>query len=143
MDRRTDVTFGTVAASSLQGGRLDLEAPDNRAGEGGKSLGGGVVLAGRSSAGSGLGRIPGGEGALRGMREMQGEEDARLFLGPSVGAGLSQPVGHLPRLRPKQGRAEDAEAQAAVWPGTLGLPRLQVPEAGGRLPARAAPARRL
>ena len=148
----------------LQGGRLDLEAPDNRAGEGGKSLGGGgcpwqavralalhARRAGGPSApaaaaarrGGGLGRVQGDEGAVRNLREMRGEEDARLFLGPSAGAGQSQPVGHLPRLRPKQGRAEDAEAQAAVWPGALGLPRLQVPEAGGRLPARAAPARRV
>ena len=59
------------------------------------------------------------------------------------GARQVQPLGHLPCLRPRQGRPEDAEAEAAVWSGAPGLPRLQVPEAGARLPARSVAAGRL
>ena len=134
VDKRTDVTFGTVAASRVRS-REDvlILAPDNRAGEGGKRLQGvsrqafralalhprraggpGAPAEAATGRGSGLGRIPGGEGALRGVREMQRGQDTGLLLRSAVGARQVQPLGHLPCLRPRQGRPEDAEAEAAV-----------------------------
>ena len=113
VDKRTDVTFGTVAASRVRS-REDVLI-----------LGSGAPAETTAGGGGGLGSLQGGEGALCGLREMQRCEDAGLLLRPAVGASPSQPLGHfLPRLRPKQGRPEDAEAEAAVWSGALGLLRV-------------------
>ena len=126
----------------LQGGRLDLEARAGKREGGGRGKGGkqkqvaspqavrALALhawrAGGPAArrGGELGSLQGGEGALRGVREMQRGQDAGLLLRSAVGARPGQPLGHLPCLRPRQGRAEDAEAEAALRPGALGLPRV-------------------
>ena len=134
VDKRTDVTFGTVAASRVRSredvlilrrrtierereGRLQgvsrqafraLALHPRRAG------GPGAPAEAATGRGSGLGRIPGGEGALRGVRETQRGQDTGLLLRSAVGARQVQPLGHLPCLRPRQGRPEDAEAEAAV-----------------------------
>ena len=129
VDKRTDVTFGTVAASRVRS-REDVlilrrrTIEREREGRDCKGCPGrpferwlytrGAPAEAATGRGSGLGRIPGGEGALRGVREMQRGQDTGLLLRSAVGARQVQPLGHLPCLRPRQGRPEDAEAEAAV-----------------------------
>ena len=149
VDKRTDVTFGTVAASRVRS-REDvlILRRARKEGRGGRGKGGkqkqvaspqavralalhawraggpGAPAAATARRGGELGSLQGGEGALRGVREMQRGQDAGLLLRSAVGARPGQPLGHLPCLRPRQGRAEDAEAEAALRPGALGLPRV-------------------
>ncbi|CAJ1452308.1 unnamed protein product [Effrenium voratum] len=118
VDKRTDVTFGTVAASRVRS-RED-------------------ILISR-----GFERWLYTRGALEGpallLKQLRGEEvdwDAfREAKAPFAACEKckeaktldyfsdrqwervrsNQPLGHLPCLRPRQGRPEDAEAEAAVW----------------------------
>ena len=148
VDKRTDVTFGTVAASRVRSREDVLILRRAREGRGARGKGGkqkqvaspqavralalhawraggpGAPAAATARRGGELGSLQGGEGALRGVREMQRGQDAGLLLRSAVGARPGQPLGHLPCLRPRQGRAEDAEAEAALRPGALGLPRV-------------------